>query len=121
MEYNAIKGYLLLKGFLFESNYLCEYCFSKSQDIFIHFSADTKRLLEIHYYCYRDVNITEFKNIPFTLSKDKIGIACCLKLYPPVYGSVYINNGLYFKSEEGKSFPIKLNSKDFLNYLNTTF
>ena len=117
MEYDVIKGYLLLEGLIFRSDALYENYFSKSCDIIIHFSVATKKLMEIHYYYNRDINITEFKNLPFKLSKNKGDVSCCLKLYLPVCGSVYINNGLYFKPEEGKSFPIKLNSKDFLKCL----
>ena len=118
MKYEAIKGYLLLKGFLFKSNNQYEIFFSKNLDTFIYFSEDGQ-LLKIHYYYRRDrnINITKFKNLPFTLSKNYEYDSYWLEVHPLVNGSAFINNELYFEPEKGKSFPIKLNLKDFLKCL----
>lgn len=118
MDFDIIKGYLLLEGFKVKSNDLYDIYYSEDLDTTLYFSFNAKKLLEIHYYYNEDVNITKFKSLPFVLSKNKRDSEYLIKLHPPTKGSVYINNGLCYGSERSCLFPIKLNPKDFLNYLN---
>lgn len=120
MDFDTIKGYLLLRGFKVKSNDLYDIYYSEGFNTILYFSSDTKKLLEIHYHYYNeDINIAKFKNLPFFLSKNKRDSEYWIELYLPMNGSIYINNGLCFRSERSCPFPIKLNPKDFLNYLNT--
>lgn len=119
MDFDIIKGYLLLEGFKVISNDLYDIYYSEDFDVTLYFSSDTKKLLEIHYYYYNEnINITKFKNLPFVLSKQRRNSEYWIKLHLPIKGFTYISNSneLCFRSE--RSFPIKLNPKDFLNYLN---
>ena len=100
------------------SNDLYDIYYSEDFDTTLYFSSDTKKFLEIQYYYNEDVNITKFKNLPFVLYENKKDSRYLIKLNPPMEGSIYINNGLCFGSERFYPFPIKLNPKDFLNYLN---
>lgn len=114
MEYETIKGYLLLNGFTYYESSM--YCIVSNNRVVFDFDSNTKNLLKVSYYYDEDICINEYQNSSFRITYDREPYYVVdfelLKNY-----SCYLNNKGVVLTNEKSTINLALDRDRFLEFV----
>ena len=114
MEYETIKGYLLLNGFnCYESPIL--YVLQNNYIVFV-FDSITKNLFEAQYYYDEDVHICKYQNSLFRITYER-GPSYVITLKPLKNYSYYLNKEGVVLTNEKSTIEPPLDKNKFLEFI----
>lgn len=117
MEYETIKGYLLLNKFNFSESSMY-YVLQNNYIVFVFDSIDsiTKNLLEVQYYYDEDMYIWEYQNSLFEITYE-MGPSYVITLKPLKNYSYYLNNKDVVLINENSTISPALDRIKFLEFV----
>lgn len=114
MEYETIKGYLLLNGFnCYESP--MHYVLQNNYIVFV-FDRDARNLLEVQYYYDEDVHICKYQNSLFRITYER-GPSYVITLKPLKNYSYYLSNEGVVLTNEKSTINLALDRIKFLEFV----
>ena len=114
MEYETIKGYLLLNGFnCYESP--MRYVIQNNYIVFV-FDSITKNLFEVQYYYDEDVDIDKYQNSLFKITYERYPFYTII-FEPLKANSYFLDKGGIVLTNEKSTIELPLDKNKFLEFV----
>lgn len=114
MEYEALKGYLLLNGFNYSES--SAYCIIMNNYVVFIFNNNTKNLFEVQYYYDEDVHICNYQNSFFKIIYER-GPSYIITFRPLKNYSCCLNNEGIVLTNESSTINLALDRNKFLEFV----
>ena len=117
MEYETIKGYLLLNKFNFSESSMY-YVLQNNYIVFVFDSIDsiTKNLLEVQYYYDEDMYIWEYQNSLFKITYERYPFYTII--FEPLKAySYFLDKGSIVLTDEKSTIELPLDKNKFLEFI----
>lgn len=115
MDFDTIKGYLLLNGFNYPKSYIYN-ILVRSKSVLFVFDKDTKDLLKAKYYLDEDVDIDKYQNSLFKITYERYPFYTII--FEPLKAySYFLDKGSIVLTDEKSTIELPLDKNKFLEFI----